>query len=976
MKLNSTFAALVVLCIAATSLFAQPANVWRVQIPGLVEAGDHDAEIVLFQRDDKILQGYVLTPTRDNLVHRIDATPAPSSEWIHKDGTPLEVPKFMKGNYAYKNKEYLTWKASYQKGEIDLKQDPAPALTISDSKITGLVDVLFLGVDTPNPAGRQNHSIVYRIDLDLTVLNGKGSGTAKVWPYSAGDITFGRGLEKRSLKASAQLDRDYWKAPAGQEYAEGTDWPMAHGPTLTASAAEFEGELVKNLHDARLVWVAEDPLPSGRSGSKARGGFTMFPNMWKTLGFGGYGAPIIADNKVFVHVHGADEEKILADERTARDSYVRLGLDPRALGIEYGMIRDTLFCFDAQSGKKLWHFFGKTGSLSRFSKQGMASTPCYLDGKVYFRGNAGLYCLNAETGEKVWQKGGQDRVSFGIGAAPNEGSVVAVANILILMNQLNGKAQTAGIDPKTGELKWALHGIGAGGIGLPGILEMGGKTLIALPRELYKPGKRDKDKTLLPETFVIVDPADGSIVLESDLLGNTGGQLMVHNDVVMGNWVKDLIAKKGSKKKVDPSRLGAVRVTEDGADVAWKKENIQTGYRRTLNVLHRGILYVASRHSGFVALDATNSEILARRRSIYQYSHTSHNWTWHVAAKDRIFTDGVGMWTTGDQGLRPMPGRLSLDITGGYAAPTKPAIADGRIVIRLADKLVCYDLRIPMDYKTEVISLTAEDAVVGGVTGSEDIKLRIRKTGEKLVSLGASGKNWTAGEREFTLASWTGMFPYRKTLPTKLQLSETSLSGPASVRLGWHYEPWEFELERNGDSFRGTYTCKVLPLKTPIESSDTIAGDEKEREDGLRRIMLYMNKSTTNAGGAKAGVANNNMMIILVCDGDIIKHGWAQAGRVNTANHELDFSGLTLKGDSITGKAIVLMHDDRYHDLNPTHEDHVSSGEGGMLAVENVLNVKREGVSWRGTHKSTIGVAWERSGTISGTLSPDAGQED
>ena len=645
----------------------------------------------------------------------------------------------MRGYYSYKNKDFKSWKARYEKGEIDLRADPAPSIRIDEAKINGLIDILFHEVDAPNPAGRNNHSTVYRLDLDAKLSGGKVSGKATAWSYKDKDPQYGKNNPRHHIEVSGGIVEDHWAKAKTDPIAKGTDWPMAHGPNLTGAAADFEGTLVYNLHDARLAWVAEDPLPSGRSGAKSRGGFTMYPHVWKTLGFGGYGAPIIADGKVFVYVHTADTEAILADPRTAKDSYVKLGLDPRALGIEYGMVRDSVFCYDAYTGKQLWAFHGKTGGMNRVSKGGMASTPCYLDGKVYVRGNGGLYCLDAETGEKIWQQGGNGKASYGIQAAPSEGSVVAVNNTLILMNMVSGHAQTIGINPENGSTIWHLQNAGGNGIGLPGIWETKSRTLIVLPRALYVPNKRDKDQTPVPETFLLIDPTDGNVIWESDALGHTGGQILVWKDTAIGNYVKDLPSKKQGKKS-DPTRVGGTRMTLKGAKPAWQLQDIQAMYRRSLNVMHRGIFYLCSRGSGFVALDALTGEVLVKRPSIYHFSHTSHNWTWHVAAKDRIFTDGVGMWTTADAGMRPLPGRLGLDITGGYSAPTKPAIADGRMVMRLADKLVCYDLRLPEDYDTKVILLNAEEAVAGAVEGTGDIAIRIRKDGTQLISIGAKGQ--------------------------------------------------------------------------------------------------------------------------------------------------------------------------------------------------------------------------------------------
>jgi outer membrane protein assembly factor BamB len=57
-----------------------------------------------------------------------------------------------------------------------------------------------------------------------------------------------------------------------------------------------------------------------------------------------------------------------------------------------------LYCLDAASGRKRWHFL--TGGH-------IESTPCVADGKVFFgAGDDGVYCLDAVTGRRRWQWNG------------------------------------------------------------------------------------------------------------------------------------------------------------------------------------------------------------------------------------------------------------------------------------------------------------------------------------------------------------------------------------------------------------------------------------------------------------------------------------------------------------------------------------------------------------------------------------------
>ena len=96
---------------------------------------------------------------------------------------------------------------------------------------------------------------------------------------------------------------------------------------------------------------------------------------------------------------------------------------------------------------------------------------------------------------------------------------------------------------------------------------------------------------------------------------------------------------------------------------------------------------------------------------------------------------------------------------------------------------------------------------------------------------------------------------------------------------------------------------------------------------------------------------------------------------MNNATHEVDVSKLTVKGDSISGTITVLLRDDKAYDINPPAGSIVGSGEGGLLCNETTITATRADDAWTGTHESTLGIAWEHSGTISGTLSPDQGQD-
>ena len=72
-----------------------------------------------------------------------------------------------------------------------------------------------------------------------------------------------------------------------------------------------------------------------------------------------------------------------------------LGVDRRALGVPLGKTRDSIYCFDARTGKRLWEFIAD-GRID--------SPPTYVQGLVVFGSADGhVYCLDAADGSQIWK---------------------------------------------------------------------------------------------------------------------------------------------------------------------------------------------------------------------------------------------------------------------------------------------------------------------------------------------------------------------------------------------------------------------------------------------------------------------------------------------------------------------------------------------------------------------------------------------
>jgi hypothetical protein len=451
--------------------------------------------------------------------------------------------------------------------------------------------------------------------------------------------------------------------------------------------------------------------------------------------------------------------------------------------------------------------------------------------------------------------------------------------------------------------------------------------------------------------------------------------------------------EESTQKMKDPQqahRIAGVQISTQGAKRISTQPAVNPSKFRQMNIAHHGMYFSDSRKTGFTATDVQSGALLGKKRGIYILSQVSHNWSWQIASNNRILTEGLLMFDTTDGALDLMTGRLGNSVSGGYIAPTKPLIADGRIIYRMPDKLVCYDLRQTAETaKTEVITLTAKDAAITGPVKS-DIEIRIRKRGDDLISL--------AGRAPYMKASadmkkavpwwpqdWSDLSWYRTVDPVDVTLNDEQLSGPSLVAVGYNYEPFTFELQRDGDAFAGTYTRTVRAFDQPIAVEGIVKGPLLVEEDGHRVFVFNLDKAGISVADLtrdripKAGVW---LVATVNKDNELIRM-IAHADRVNRMTHEVAVDSFVVNGNHVKATVTVLTHDDKYGDLDvvPTQHEFRSVGTGGAVAMRYEIETlgtevkdEKSGESQMqnmGTYKGTIGVPFTISGEMTGTLSAE-----
>ena len=112
---------------------------------------------------------------------------------------------------------------------------------------------------------------------------------------------------------------------------------------------------------------------------------------------------------------------------------------------------DTVFCFDAASGKQIWKHAYPADLGDKYFEGGTSGTPTVSGEQVFQLSRWGdLFCLNAATGKVLWTKNVQKETSARIPDWGYAGSVLMQGNLLILNIGGAGLA----VDKTNGNIVW------------------------------------------------------------------------------------------------------------------------------------------------------------------------------------------------------------------------------------------------------------------------------------------------------------------------------------------------------------------------------------------------------------------------------------------------------------------------------------------------------------------------------------------
>ena len=699
------------------------------------------------------------------------------------------------------------------------------------------------------------------------------------------------------------------------------------GPHLTGAAIDCGERLVDNLQDARLQWVAEEPIGGGKGGGP-KVAFGFYPANFSGWGYAHYSAPVVADGKVYLYVLHPDREQARSDPAVADQIIVKRGADPEVAAKK----RHAVFCFDARTGKTLWRWMSAPFDYHGPSgKSGIGVTPCVIGDRLFVRVQ-GITCFDANDGAIIWQR---KEPGYGTwGGWSHEESLVSIGGVLLAISQ---QRDLIGIDPETGAPLWQHEKVtGPNQLAARVVLDGKEYALVAAGSMIGKHAE---------PVISLIEPRSGKIIWQDTNIGVNAQSLLVDRNIVCGNAVKVL------KNKNSPHMAAGYNLSLDGVKRLWEAK--QTGYPqyRFPPVAKDGYFYIDSRRTGFQALEAATGTVVNRHPHIYRMTPTDHNWTWQVATDNRIVTSGLLLFTTADEGFKRLPGRLSQDLVNGYMCPVKPAIADGRLFIRSIDRLLCYDLRRPEDLHVDSLKLTIDNPMLGYPADAWDGELGLR------IIRGALSASYTTlpsrNQQGTPLLSAPGYAP-----ADTLTLNTDDLSGSIALRVGHHEERWAIDARRDADAFEGTCTRRVEPLTKPLSITGKIDGKIEKRDDGATWwIVSCLGGASQRPDLTDFQRKSAHLIVATFADGS--RHSWARASKVNTATHEVDATGLEITETRATGTVTVIYHGDRWAPGNPE--------TGGPLAATYTIDASIADGKITGTYKGVLGVALTRKLPIKGT---------
>lgn len=298
---------------------------------------------------------------------------------------------------------------------------------------------------------------------------------------------------------------------------------------------------------------------------------------------------------------------------------------------------DTVLCLDAKNGAELW----RHEKVTQKAPRNAASTPCVAEGRLFAVCSKHVYCLDAKDGKLVWEK---EMTSTGPATSP----IYAEGKLFLVDRGLTA------LDSKTGEKIWEQTKAN-NRLSSPSIWGEGESLTLAFQTNSEFQGVNANTGEI---RWVASGGGESTAAIQGDILA-------VQN------------------KKSD-SGLVVHRVTKDGINKVW--EYLYTSRRYSSSPLVYGnkvFLLGAGRH---LCADYTTGDILWNQPAKSEISSPLL-----ADGKILVLENNGTQLTILDANAEEYTELASTKVRA-MRCPS-PAISDGFLYVRKADRISCFDLR-------------------------------------------------------------------------------------------------------------------------------------------------------------------------------------------------------------------------------------------------------------------------------------------
>jgi outer membrane protein assembly factor BamB len=361
--------------------------------------------------------------------------------------------------------------------------------------------------------------------------------------------------------------------------------------------------------------------------------------VWKVAGLGeGYAAPSVVGGKVFVMGTKGNDEYVIA--------------------------------LTVEDGKQLWSTkIGIIGKNDGPNYPGPRSTPTIDNELLYTLGSDGdLVCLRAATGKIIWHKHLEKEFEGNRGTWAYTESVLIDGDVLVCTPG-GPSAVLVALNKKTGGVIWKAQ--------VPDGNQAGYSSAI-----IARAGPVKQYVQFLGPGVVGFDAKDGRFLWEyTKNAGGVSATTPIFHDGCVFSSASGVAGDAGGD--------ALLRLTFDNGKPGLK----EVYYKRNLNNFHGGVVRVGehlygTNNTGLVCLDFKTGERQWRERCVGQGSL--------LAADGHLYIRG----TQGEVALVAVnphkyveKGRFTQPFRSRFATFTHPALAGGRLYLRDADVMLCYDVK-------------------------------------------------------------------------------------------------------------------------------------------------------------------------------------------------------------------------------------------------------------------------------------------